>query len=1188
MPPSPTLRRSPARDLKVENHRRGRSLESGLPLKVRDDDLTLFNEMQNREREGFLLQAYDDFDESLSKLRYLSDYKLTIPACGESSDLLNVDGDKNDYDWLLTPPDTPLFPSLDEDETPPVNVSQRGRPRSQPIAISRCSTMEKGQRSNRSSASPHRLSPSPHRLSPSPHRLSPSPRSSSNTIQSRGRPSSALHTSPPPALRPTTPSKRPSTPPNKPSTPTQRSSTPTLRRMSTGSSGPPSSSGRRGISPGKSSRGNSASPKLRAWQSSLPGFSVEAPPNLRTSISDRPASHVRGLSPVSNGRDSSSRHGRQSMSPTASRSVSSSHSHERDQFSYRSKGSVASSGDEDVDSLHSVTMGITSSSAVKKLSAFPSSRASSFSKKPSRTIISSSAPKRSFDSTIRQMDHRKASNMFRPLLSSVPPSTFYVGKANTSHRPMISRTSSHTTSSNASSEQGGSIAPDMEGSEPDNDVLAGDWRKMPYSDAQEEVFIFDRVDEMNEDGGSYVPMGEHEHPMVHMDIDETMSDKVGLDSCEKYISNHSDAVFSASTSGLVNAASDHLDVDSDKVMYLCTKCGKKFQIVEALDGNINVCQDCAVIDELLISSKEKIDELLSAEAAGIASVVSENGPIDSDVLVSKEKSQDALHPELGVLELPGKPFVNVSLDQCKRDIDQDPSCSTESCHLQMVAEREQVVFNEQLLVQQETSSAQSDRDSTSQGNHHFESCSSLNVDNTEGTGISVLLKGSSSNKWPVLQGRSFTATTVTYEDPSYARDGFLRSSLRQYSSSASSSVDLSSSRNSEVRFQRQLSIRSTDAESSRKEQLSKPKSIGLSLSGNSVKACDDFGQTNGTSVENFDESPLKGEPVEEALSATSERYERALENEDLGNANSDFMTAIVKEDMLDPPHYSINDAPTPELMNHVQNTRSDDPSAECLRNEDHASGVNADHFNNAKSSEVEVSADTVEPVVAEEDTLMNNGISGMDGSDESTHSSLLENDPDRGVGSNAECVVSPCSNNVTETSHEHSLSTTLEKDALVSALESNACDSFHSIQEESTVTIECPGGQKPRSLTLEEATDTILFCSSIVHDLAYKAASIAIEKESQLSFEPSRLTVTTVNKPLPKDSQNRSSNKRTTTKIRRTRQKRLATDMTTSSAEAREDVKIQDPLTSKAEALNRVENSTKPPKLESKCNCTVM
>lgn len=41
---------------------------------------------------------------------------------------------------LLTPPDTPLFPSLD-DEPPPVNVASRGRLRSQPITISRSSTV---------------------------------------------------------------------------------------------------------------------------------------------------------------------------------------------------------------------------------------------------------------------------------------------------------------------------------------------------------------------------------------------------------------------------------------------------------------------------------------------------------------------------------------------------------------------------------------------------------------------------------------------------------------------------------------------------------------------------------------------------------------------------------------------------------------------------------------------------------------------------------------------------------------------------------------------------------------------------------------------------------------------------------------------------------------------------------------
>ncbi|KAJ6356375.1 hypothetical protein OIU78_004474 [Salix suchowensis] len=282
MPPSPALRYSPGREPRAENHKRGRSLEGGLLFKEKDDDLALFNEMQSREREDFLLQPADDFEDSFStKLRYFSDFKLgvSIPVRGESSELLNVEGEKNDYDWLLTPPETPLFPSL-EDEPPPVNVASRGRPRSQPISISRSSTMEKSHRSSRGSASPNRLSPSP--------------RSGNSTFQSRGRPSSASYSSPTPSQRAATPSRRPSPPPpSKASTPAPRSSTPTPRRMSTGS-------GARGTSPIRTSRGNSASPKIRAWQSNIPGFSSEAPPNLRTSLADRPASYYSALRSITN------------------------------------------------------------------------------------------------------------------------------------------------------------------------------------------------------------------------------------------------------------------------------------------------------------------------------------------------------------------------------------------------------------------------------------------------------------------------------------------------------------------------------------------------------------------------------------------------------------------------------------------------------------------------------------------------------------------------------------------------------------------------------------------------------------------------------------------------------------------------------------------------------------------------
>ena len=245
--------------------------------------------------------------------------------------------------------------------------------------------MDKSYRSSRGSASPNRLSPSP--------------RSGNGTFQSRGRPSSAPQHSP---IRPATPTRRPSPPPSKSSTPARRSSTPTPQRTSTGSSGTVATSGVRGTSPIRTSRGNSASPKIRAWESNIPGFSLEAPPNLRTSLADRPASFVRGSSPASrNGRDT--RFGRQSMSPTASRSASSSRSHDRDQFSSYSKGSVASSGDDDIDSLQSIPLGGSSHSVSRRLGPFPNNKAPAFNKKSARVFSPSSAPKRSFDSALRQM-----------------------------------------------------------------------------------------------------------------------------------------------------------------------------------------------------------------------------------------------------------------------------------------------------------------------------------------------------------------------------------------------------------------------------------------------------------------------------------------------------------------------------------------------------------------------------------------------------------------------------------------------------------------------------------------------------------------------------------------------------------------------------------------------------------------
>lgn len=91
------------------------------------------------------------------------------------------------------------------------------------------------------------------------------------------------------------------------------------------------------------------------------------------------------------------------MSPTASRSVSSSQSHDRDPFSSHSKGSIASSGDDDLDSLQSLPVGSLDRSTPRRVAAFSNNRTVAFSKKSAKLVSPSSAPKRSFDSAIRQM-----------------------------------------------------------------------------------------------------------------------------------------------------------------------------------------------------------------------------------------------------------------------------------------------------------------------------------------------------------------------------------------------------------------------------------------------------------------------------------------------------------------------------------------------------------------------------------------------------------------------------------------------------------------------------------------------------------------------------------------------------------------------------------------------------------------
>jgi hypothetical protein len=59
MPPSP--QKSP----KEIFHKRGHNFGSILPAEPKDDELLLFTDMQKHERDNFLLEAAEDFDESI-------------------------------------------------------------------------------------------------------------------------------------------------------------------------------------------------------------------------------------------------------------------------------------------------------------------------------------------------------------------------------------------------------------------------------------------------------------------------------------------------------------------------------------------------------------------------------------------------------------------------------------------------------------------------------------------------------------------------------------------------------------------------------------------------------------------------------------------------------------------------------------------------------------------------------------------------------------------------------------------------------------------------------------------------------------------------------------------------------------------------------------------------------------------
>lgn len=144
------------------------------------------------------------------------------------------------------------------------------------------------------------------------------------------------------------------------------------------------------------------------------------------------------------------------------------------------------------------------------------------------------------------------------------------------------------------------------------------------------------------------------------------------------------------------------------------------------------------------------------------------------------------------------------------------------------------------------------------------------------------------------------------------------------------------------------------------------------------------------------------------------------------------------------------------------------------------------------------------------------------------------------------------------------------------------------IAEESRILLEDMGQPKAKTLTIEEEADAILFCSSIIHNLAYEAANFAIEKEG-LPVEALHPAVTLVGKCNyeRRDTHPRQRNSRLQKAQKQSLEKETETKPSSCNAETDEN---SNPCTIGISDDGAPDNgdSTKPPKLESKCNCLIM
>ncbi|KAH9301514.1 hypothetical protein KI387_013097, partial [Taxus chinensis] len=1281
MAPPPVLRCSPVR----ERHKRGRSVESTPRDRDKDDELALFQDMLTKEKDNFLHHSGDDSDESISlKLKGLSDFRLSIstPVNRESNDLMNNDADKNDYDWLLTPPDTPLFPSLDE-ETVPVKLSQRGRPQSQPICISRGSRTETSTRACRSSASPRRSSPS-------------SGSSSINAFSKR-RTSPGPSASVSPTLRSLTPSVRPSTATSKPSTPPIRSTTPTLRRSSTSSGG---SVVRAGSSSGKAIRGSSSSPKLQSWHSNNPEFAAEAPPNLRTSISDRPLSTTRGSSPASRrgsspasrrGSSPASGHGmesgiasrRQSVSPTVSRSASSSNSHDRDRLSSQSKGSAVSSCEDEMDSVQSTfsgkrrtnTIGMMGRQVIRKQEPYPHSKIQSFSRRPTRSTMTvnismSSAPKKSFDSAWNQTDVRRNSqSMFRPLLSSAPATSFYASKATSIQRRTYSMNSSMTTSSNASSEQGASVVPDTEGT--DQDDVGSEWEKNLFPHVQEDVLVVDKMEVKIKDAKtcSIGTAGQQEDGPectgtdsisvttdIHLDAhDDCNFSEIKLRDSDNW--KNGKVVEDINGKNLPSFIDDGISdcSHSDAVGYTIPNDHLAGMVEVRVADSDSQRKESAlnVIDDSADSSFVDIQEDVPGKNPIHDKYNDGNwrylqAPLQSDLNTdSMQKLNRSSRQGTCMLKSTEKQDIEIGSFPLNRAEEFEPRYVKDNNCIESVAEiGKQIATNKLAEAKQQNSvSKLIGNEATKQyGIRDDPRCiTSILLQDTlgevalDGKGELSHVSAASMNrlsranscKWPAVHAKAVNTTDLR-EEGSHLRRSLndLKSTRYEENASTSQSSNACLMKQTEIRIIRQMNSRKLDIDNfAMSSNIKGPSSMSNSATRvqngtfQTPAHCEKSAMEVGDSFIDVFESASCVQPgtlEHDAYAAAEEpgsRHQCGTSESLTGNnfiesvsiSQDNSKVAEMDTKMKEKVALKITIEEQRRQYDIVSTMETQDRQYVCTENFDlsetrcscservgengtvekkHAVAQHHEQYREAADNDCDLLSvandccvqSSSDFVVSNENTAQERRFNGSLDSDKCSQTEISASPSDQNT---LEIPSKPCA---PPTSEENSQSQDIcSKHPKPDGSKEEPIHVFH---EEYTIQTDAPRGLS-RSLTLEEATDTILFCSSIVHDLAYKAATIAMEKENCSLTEVPRPMVTIVGKAEVdhRNSCARAAGRRTS-KFQKTKSRQTTSHLQAPSTNIENGLKNQDPVMHVVTIPQSVD-TVKPPTINSKCNCTI-